>query len=69
MYYNTEIPSKKTWVSWLSTFQIGEQRIIDPKDRYKIASSISFNYHHKKIAKFKIFTDKMSGDIFVKRLT
>lgn len=58
MYYDKEIKGgRKTWTSWLEGFSINETRDADPKDRRKIATSISNNFHKKKRAVFVVKND------------
>lgn len=68
MYNNFEIDISNNWVVWLATFVIDEQRIIDETDRSRLASSISTNFHKPKKAKFKIFKDKETKEVYCKRL-
>lgn len=58
MYYDEEIKGgKKFWTVWLRSFTKGESRVADAKDRSKIMTSISNNFHKNKIAKFSTAVD------------
>lgn len=54
-YEITEIPSPRAnWTSWLRQMAVGETKIADLKDRSKIATSISNNFHKRTPHRFKI---------------
>lgn len=58
MYYDKEIKGgRKTWTVWLEDFSIGEVKPADIKDRSKIATSVSNNFHKTKRAKFSLNVD------------
>lgn len=60
MYKDYEIKGvRKTWVSWLAEFAVGESRVSDVAYRSKIAVSISNNFHKKGLA---VFTTKKSSN-------
>jgi hypothetical protein len=58
MYLQTEIPTRGSWVAWLATMIVGEVKVADPKDRNRIATSISSAFHKKKLARFTIKINK-----------
>lgn len=70
MYKDYEIEGiRKTWVSWLAEFAVGQSKVADLKDRSRISVSISNNFHKKGIAKFITKKSKENeGELIVTRV-
>lgn len=64
-YTQTEIPAvRKEWAHWLRTFSIGDIKPIDLKDRRRIATSISNNFHKCTPYRFEIRkVDEFTGEV------
>lgn len=66
MYKDYKIKGvRKTWVSWLAEFAIGESRVSDVAYRSKIAVSIANNFHKKGLARFTTAKDKTYPDVLI----